>query len=192
MKWTNWSMKLSPSYASISKAIVLCTILSSAGSQESLFQKNSDCFTYWHKSLGWRYSNIMMDTSRGRYTSKSNRLDCFSWRGEPLNTNRCLLVDRNKDLGRLPGVTERRMSEVAGVLLGVWYWVKAALEVCDSLSVTAPWRRSWRGVVARERAREPEEGGENITEAVHISSESLLLLANSLSSRQHVSCTCAV
>ena len=52
--------------------------------------------------------------------------------------------------------------------------------VCASLSAASPRRRSWRGVVVDASVREDEEGGENITEAVHISLFTHQLLVDSL------------
>ena len=72
------------------------------------------------------------------------------------------------------------MSEVAGVLLGLWYWVKEERGVCASCSAVSRWRGSWCGVMVGASAKEVEEGGENIIEAVHISLCSLLLLVDSL------------
>lgn len=61
------------------------------------------------------------------------------------------------------------MSEVAGVLLGVWYCVKAGrLSIGSSSLARRPWFGSWRSVAETRSPREPEEGGENINEAVHI------------------------
>ena len=86
------------------------------------------------------------------------------------------------------------MSEVAGVLLGVWYWVKDG-RVSIGSSLLARWPRddSYLGVAETRRAKEPEEGEENINEAVHIfQTHSHLLQVHSLFFPPTSNCACAL